>query len=105
MSTRCMRVCLPITIGLVLPIFASGANHVEKVAAEADHLLRQEVPFASTIKLAPPRIDDERFLRRASLDLVGRLPTPEEVTVFALDPSADKRSKIVEKLLADSRFG
>src|SRR5204863_6242766 len=53
----------------------------------------------------PARIDDERFLRRVSLDIIGRLPTPEEVTAFALDPAADKRTKIVNKLLADPRFG
>src|SRR5439155_1284113 len=32
-------------------------------------------------------------------------PTPEEVPVFALDRAADKRTKIVTKLLGDPRFG
>ena len=38
---------------------------------------------------APPaaRTDDEAFLRRASQDLIGELPTPAEITAFALDPA------------------
>jgi uncharacterized protein DUF1549/uncharacterized protein DUF1553 len=105
MSTRNMRVLLAVTIGLAIPTFVSAADRPEKVAAKVDRLLRGEVPFANAAKVPPPRIDDERFLRRVSLDIIGRLPTPEEVTAFALDPSADKRSTIVDRLLADSRYG
>jgi len=60
---------------------------------------------ATATKPTAQRTDDETFLRRVSLDLVGNTPSPEEVTAFALDPSADKRAKAVERLLADSRFG
>src|SRR4029077_19267407 len=82
-----------------------GADHAGQVAAKVDSLLRSEVPYANAAKAAPARIDDERFLRRVSLDVIGRLPTPEEVTAFALDPAPDKRAKVVNKLLADSRYG
>src|SRR6185312_5649722 len=92
-------------IGVVLSGFAQAADSAIDVAANVDRLLREDVPFANMEKTAPPRIDDERFLRRLSLDLIGRLPTPEEVTAFAFDPAADKRAKIATKLLADSRFG
>lgn len=73
-----------------------------QAAVKVDSLLRQEVPFA---KAAPKKIGDELFLRRVSLDLIGRLPTPEEVTAFVLDPAADKRAKTVTRLLADPRYG
>ena len=49
--------------------------------------------------------DDETFLRRASMDLIGQPPTPGEITSFVLDPSPDKRAKIVDRLLAKSQFG
>jgi Protein of unknown function (DUF1549)/Protein of unknown function (DUF1553) len=49
--------------------------------------------------------DDETFLRRASMDLIGQPPTPAEITSFVLDPSPDKRAKIVDRLLAKSEFG
>ena len=48
---------------------------------------------------------DEVFVRRVTFDLVGELPTPEEITRFLLDPSPDKRARLVERLLADSRYG
>ncbi|HEY2759657.1 MAG TPA: DUF1549 domain-containing protein [Pirellulales bacterium] len=51
------------------------------------------------------RAGDEVFLRRVYLDLVGRNPTPDEVTAFVLDPSADKRAKVIDNLLADPGFG
>src|SRR5437016_2377977 len=93
------------SIGVVLSAVSLGADQPAKVAAKADQLLRSEVPYANAAKAAPPKIDDERFLRRVSLDIIGRLPTPEEVTAFVLDPAADKRAKIVTKLLADPRYG
>ena len=42
---------------------------------------------------------DEEFLRRASLDIAGTLPTPDEVRSFAADPSTEKRRKKVDELL------
>jgi uncharacterized protein DUF1549/uncharacterized protein DUF1553 len=49
--------------------------------------------------------DDETFLRRASMDLNGQPPSPTEITAFALDPSPDKREKLVDRLLAKKEFG
>jgi hypothetical protein len=42
---------------------------------------------------------DAEFLRRVYLDLVGRIPEVMEVRVFLADKSADKRAKLIEKLL------
>lgn len=46
-----------------------------------------------------PVCDDATFLRRATIDLCGRLPTIEEVKAFAADSGADKRTKLIERLL------
>jgi hypothetical protein len=43
---------------------------------------------------------DAEFLRRVSLDVIGALPSPEEVRAFLDDRSADKRSRKVDALLA-----
>ena len=48
----------------------------------------------------PPIASDSTFLRRAHLDLIGLLPTAEEVEAFLRDPSPDKRTRLVETLLA-----
>ncbi|MGE3809086.1 MAG: DUF1549 domain-containing protein, partial [Gemmataceae bacterium] len=44
--------------------------------------------------------DDVTFLRRASLDVAGELPTPDEIRKFVADPNPDKRTKKIDELLA-----
>src|SRR5438874_410883 len=58
-------------LGLLVADGTTAADSPEKIAAKADRLLREEVPFANAAKKAPARIDDERFLRRVSLDIIG----------------------------------
>ncbi|HYM11592.1 MAG TPA: DUF1549 domain-containing protein, partial [Bryobacterales bacterium] len=43
---------------------------------------------------------DFEFIRRATLDLTGRIPAPSRVVSFVSDPAPDKRAKLVEELLA-----
>lgn len=47
----------------------------------------------------PEPVSDGVFLRRVSLDLIGLLPTPEELAAFQKDPSPDKRQKMIGQLL------
>ncbi len=47
---------------------------------------------------------DEEFLRRASLDITGLLPTPAEFQQFTADSAADKRAKLIDRLLARKEF-
>ncbi len=47
-----------------------------------------------------PRTNDFEFIRRVTLDLTGRVPTSDRVLSFAADISPDKRSRLVEELLA-----
>jgi hypothetical protein len=42
---------------------------------------------------------DATFLRRAYLDVIGRLPTPEEARAFLADPAKDQRARLVDRLL------
>jgi hypothetical protein len=42
---------------------------------------------------------DAEFLRRASLDITGTLPTREEFRAFVADPDEAKRAKLVDRLL------
>lgn len=51
----------------------------------------------------PADLDDVGFLRRASLDLVGLLPTRSELEAFIADTSAGKREALVDRLLADNK--
>lgn len=53
-------------------------------------------------KITPPQqTSDSVFLRRAHLDLIGLLPTEEEIDAFIADPASDKRTRLIDKLLAE----
>lgn len=49
-------------------------------------------------------VDDATFLRRAYLDLQGRIPTVAQVRDFAADRGSFKRQDMVDRLLGDSRL-
>ena len=51
------------------------------------------------IKQPAKRATDHEFIRRVFIDLIGRIPYPEEVLDFEQDRSADKRAKLVKRLL------
>eukprot|EP00913_Durusdinium_trenchii_P008928 g8394.t1 len=51
-----------------------------------------------------PRASDGEFARRASLDIVGHIPTYEQLMTFLEDESPDKRARFVDMLLADSDY-
>src|SRR5262249_10692559 len=42
---------------------------------------------------------DDQFIRRASLDIIGTLPTPAQVEAFVADPDPGKRDKLVDTLV------
>ncbi len=59
---------------------------------------------APTGGLAPPPCSDAEFLRRVSLDLVGRPPRAKEARQFIADADPDKRQKLVDRLLASPHY-
>lgn len=48
--------------------------------------------------------DDAAFLRRASLDATGTLPTPQRVRDFQADGRPDKRARLIDELLASPEY-
>ena len=48
--------------------------------------------------------DDVTFLRRARLDVTGRLPTPDEIRLFLADAAPDKRMRKIEQLLNEPGY-
>jgi len=56
-------------------------------------------------KISPaPAADDAEFLRRVYLDLCGTIATHDEARAFLDDKDPAKRSKLIDRLLADPRF-
>lgn len=71
--------------------------NVERIAWQIDHRLREiwnreEVTPAS-------QCSDEQFLRRVSLDMLGRVPTIAEVRGFRADSDDDKRSRLIARYM------
>ncbi|MGJ0492751.1 DUF1549 domain-containing protein, partial [Methylobacter sp.] len=54
-----------------------------------------------------PSADADRaaFIRRATLDVWGVIPTPEEVNAFVNDTSDNAHEKLVDRLLASPKYG
>lgn len=53
---------------------------------------------------AAPLSSDETFLRRITLDLTGRIPPADEIRAFLADPSENKRSRLIHRLLVTQEF-
>lgn len=52
------------------------------------------------LRLAPSaEVSDEKFLRRVYLDVIGRIPPPEEARDFLRSIEPDKRERLVDSLL------
>jgi hypothetical protein len=55
-------------------------------------------------KIQPaPAAGDAEFLRRAYLDLTGRIPRPADIREFLADKRPEKRRLVLDRLLADPR--
>jgi hypothetical protein len=52
-----------------------------------------------------PEADRATYIRRATLDAWGLLPTPEEIQAFVNDKSPNAYEKVVDRLLASPHFG
>lgn len=76
-----------------LPAPVDGREHPIDRILDA-YLIEKDLP-------RPQEIDDHVFLRRVSLDLVGLLPTPEQLTAFENDTDPSKRERIIDQLLAN----
>jgi hypothetical protein len=56
--------------------------------------------------LAPaPAASPQQLIRRATFDLTGLPPTPEEVDAFVNDPSPNAWDKVIDRLLASPHYG
>ncbi len=59
---------------------------------------------AKNLKPAPPATKRE-LIRRATYDLTGLPPTPEEIHAFLNDQNPDAYARLVDRLLASPRYG
>ncbi|MBA4062182.1 MAG: hypothetical protein C0501_00425 [Isosphaera sp.] len=68
---------------------------------EANYIDREVFAKLKLLNVVPSDpASDATFLRRAYIDAVGQLPTPDEVREYLADKDPKKREKLVDKLLA-----
>jgi hypothetical protein len=79
----------------------AAAPDPQALADRIDRHLDAAIKKAKAI--AAPTADDAEFLRRAYLDLTGRIPSPHDVHEFLGDKDADKRRKLIDDLLETPR--
>ena len=53
----------------------------------------------------PRRPTSARLIRRATFDLIGLPPTPEEIDAFLADDSPEAFARVVDRLLASPQYG
>jgi hypothetical protein len=91
------RVAVPFSRGLPDSAYAhfEPKNFVDNLVAEKWRKLG----------IAPSAVcSDAEFLRRASLDAIGTLPTPEETQKFLADTAPDKRDRLIDQLLERNEY-
>src|SRR5207245_2879773 len=76
---------------------ATSSSNVAEVVKMIDEKL--EVGWKEN-KLTPSRqTDDYEFIRRASLDIIGRIATPAEIVEFEKQPKDARRAWLIDRLL------
>jgi hypothetical protein len=88
---------------VVRPKVPEIANHKSQIANPVDAFILATLD-AKGLTPAPPA-DRRALIRRATYDLTGLPPTPEEIDAFLKDDSPEAFEKVVERLLASSAYG
>lgn len=103
-ATSCVALALAIaetSVSAAEPLPTRG-QQPQAVAAAIDLLLDQRLAEAKLP--ASLRADDAEFLRRASLDLTGRIPTLEQARAFLDSSAPDKRQRLIDDLLSSREY-
>ena len=96
--------CLAVTASALADTPELMATRIDDALAR-DHLKALEQQRKHTNSL-PPEIDlavadDSVFLRRACIDIAGRLPAADEVRKFLADQTPDKRARLADALVQE----
>ncbi|MCX6849061.1 MAG: DUF1549 domain-containing protein, partial [Verrucomicrobia bacterium] len=91
-------------LALVSLSSARAAGQVDTVAAarQIDSVLAKD--WAANKLKGNPQSDDNTFVRRIYLDVIGRIPTTRETEEFLNSKDADKRAKLIDKLLSSEAY-
>jgi hypothetical protein len=89
-------------LGLFFLLLSFVSLYADEAASRIDALLERHWQEKGLSPNAPA--SDEVFLRRVYLDVIGRIPTLEEARAFWADSGADKRARLIDRLLASDGY-
>ncbi|MCA9090003.1 MAG: DUF1549 domain-containing protein [Planctomycetaceae bacterium] len=84
------------------PVLRAGRN-VSFDSEDLDRDLERQIAKGTSTPFAEI-IDDETFIRRASIDATGEVPSAKQVRAFVADKNPKKRAALVDELLASDAF-
>jgi hypothetical protein len=86
-------------------LFRRGPDSNGRKRQANNYIDEQVLARLRTLRMNPSELcGDEVFVRRAYLDLLGILPTAEEARSFVSNRRSDKRSSLINQLLARPEF-
>lgn len=88
----------------VLALAFGGAKAADQPGTALSKVLAEENKGLGIKHDAMPIVDDMAYLRRVSVDLIGRIPTNDEIDEYMAWPAKERRAKIVDKLMDHPRF-
>lgn len=99
------KMILVLILSLLASFASAGVSSTEitNSAKELDSIVQRVQSSNSQIKIYPV-INDQLFLRRAFLDIAGRIPTTEETISFLNSQDKEKRNKLVSQLLNSQAY-
>jgi hypothetical protein len=95
---------------LLLGASAIGFAQASPKVLPADRPIEQAVDHYIDLQLKENRVepaphaDDAEFLRRITLDLVGRIPTLAELDSYLADADPNKKANLVDRLMASPAY-
>ena len=93
------------TVGIPVTVLPADSAFQWKTIPEnnyIDTLINQKL---KTLQIQPSEVcSDAEFIRRATLDICGALPSGEELNAFVSNTDPDKRAKLVDQLLERKEF-
>lgn len=81
---------------------AAGQMDTAAAAKQLDAVLAKD--WAANKLKGNPQTDENTFVRRIYLDVIGRIPTTRETEEFLNSQEANKRAKLIDKLLASEAY-
>ncbi len=99
-----MNAMCPLTLFAILCLAnaAQAATDTSTKSRQIDSIL--EADWKKNNLKGNPASDDNTFARRIYLDVIGRIPTTREAEEFLASTDADKRAKLIDKLLASEGY-